>query len=83
MAGFYTNLTAGPIVIVVVQGTPAFQANVLEGDVILKLANEDVVDVQTLSALALKYAGRTVELQILRNDQPKTISVALRPNLFQ
>ena len=70
----------GVLVEVVVRGTPAFQANVLEGDVITKIANEDAVDNITFGEQVRKYAGRTIELQVLRNEQPKTISVALRPD---
>ena len=71
----------GVIVESVIRGTPAFQANVLEGDVLLKIGNDDVIDDTSLVAIVPKNAGRTVNLQILRNGQPKVISVAMRPNL--
>jgi S1-C subfamily serine protease len=57
----------GVIVDVVVRGTPAFQANILEGDVLLKIANDDVVDIPSFFTVVAKYAGRTVDLQVLRS----------------
>jgi len=62
----------------VISGTPAFNANVLRGDIILKISGEDVIDVPSFQKQIERMAGQTVSLDILRGDTPKTILVPLR-----
>ena len=69
----------GVVVSIVVRGTPAFKANILEGDVLLKLNGKDVIDVQSLSAVLNELAGQQVTFDLLRNDQSRTITVTLNP----
>jgi PDZ domain len=71
---------SGIVAAVVVNGTPAFQANILEGDILLKINDEDLIEPATMVAQTEKYAGQTVTFQILRDGQPKTIRVTLRPS---
>jgi hypothetical protein len=71
---------SGMVVAVVVNGTPAFQANILEGDILLKVNDEDLIEPATMVAQMEKYAGQTVTFQILRDGQPKSIPVTLRPS---
>ena len=61
----------------VINDTPAFNANILEGDVIFKINGEDVNSQVDLSKDNLKYAGQKVEIEIWRNGQTKTVSVQL------
>jgi len=73
----------GILVIGVIQGTPAFSANILKDDVILKIGNEDVIDVQSFQHDQLtKFAGQRVDLQIVRADKPMSIPVTLNQQLF-
>jgi S1-C subfamily serine protease len=65
--------------VIVVRGTPAFKANILEGDVLLKLNGKDIVDVPSLSADIIKMAGQQVTFDLLRGDQPRSIAVTLNP----
>lgn len=67
----------GIIVLSVVRGTPAFDANILRGDVILKIAGEDVINPQGFSQQLTDLSGQTVKLQLLRDDIQKTITVTL------
>ena len=69
----------GVIIAIVVHGTPAFRANILEGDVVLKLNGTDVVDVAGFQSQLAQLAGQTVKLDILRGDQPRSLSVTLNP----
>jgi hypothetical protein len=71
---------SGIVAAVVVNGTPAFQANILEGDILLKVNDEDFVEPATMVAQMEKYAGQKVTFQIVRDGQPRSISVALRPS---
>ena len=69
----------GVFVGVVIRGTPAFRANVLEGDVIVKINDDDVVDRQGFLAQCKQYAGQAVNLSIIRDGQPIVIRVPLNP----
>lgn len=71
---------SGIVAAVVVNGTPAFQANILEGDILLKVNDEDLIEPASMVAQVEKYAGQKVTFQILRDGQPKTIPVTLRPS---
>jgi hypothetical protein len=65
---------------IVVVGTPAFRANILEGDVIVKINSEDVVDVAGFRDQLTRYAGQTVNLGVIRGDASKAIPVTLNPH---
>ena len=70
---------AGLQVTIVVRGTPAFKANFLEGDILLKINGEDIIDGQSLTADLMKLAGQHVSIDLLRDDQPRTIALTLNP----
>lgn len=67
----------GVVVGIVMNDSPAFNANILEGDVILKMNDEDVTSVTDLFEKNKKFAGQTVEIELWRNGQFKTNSVQL------
>jgi len=69
----------GVLINVIVVGTPAFRANILEGDVVVKINNEDVVDAAGFREQLTRYAGQTVQLSVIRGDQNKTVAVTLTP----
>lgn len=62
---------------IVIAGSPAFSANVLDGDVILKMNGEDVASVEDYAEKITKLAGQKVDAEIWRNGQFKTISIQL------
>jgi serine protease Do len=67
----------GVYVWVVRNDTPAFYANILEGDVILKLNGENVESIKDFSEKLLPVVGKKVDLEIWRSGETKTISVQL------
>jgi hypothetical protein len=67
----------GVVVWVVLAGSPAFGANILEGDVIGKINGEDVASVEDYGEKLTRLAGQRVDVGIWRNGQSKTISVQL------
>ena len=69
----------GVLIAIVMRGTPAFLANILEGDVVLKVNGTDVVDEPSFNARLGQLGGQTVTLDILRGDQPRSITVRLNP----
>jgi len=70
----------GVIAPIVVRGTPAFRANILEGDVILKVDGQDVIDPPGFEKQLTALAGKTVEFSIIRGTEPVEIKVTLNPN---
>jgi PDZ domain len=63
-----------PLIIV---GTPAFKANILDGDVIVKIDDRDVIDVQSFRDQLVKLSGQPVTLQILRGDETLNLKLTL------
>ena len=70
----------GVFVPIVIRGTPAFRANVLEGDVIVKINGIDVIDPKGFSDQLTQFEGQAVELSILRGNDQLAVKVALNPN---
>lgn len=70
----------GLFVPIVMRGTPAFRANILEGDVILKVNGEDVIDPPGFERQLTQLAGRPVEFSIMRGAEPIDIKVTLNAN---
>jgi len=69
----------GLLIDVVVVGTPAFRANILKGDVVLRLNNEDVVDAAGFHDQLSRFAGQTVQLSLMRGNESRTVSLTLNP----
>jgi len=67
----------GVFVTVVIRGTPAFRANLLEGDVISQINGEDVVDGAWLGEEITKFNGQHVVFTVLRGDQ--TLKIGANP----
>lgn len=67
----------GVYVWIVRNDSPAFDANILEGDVILNVNGADVTSVSDFIHQMSLFAGQKVDLGIWRNGQLKTISVQL------
>jgi S1-C subfamily serine protease len=62
----------------VIHGTPAFRANILEGNVILKINDADVIDAKGFSEQLTQYEGQPIELGIVRGTEPVTIRMTLQ-----
>jgi len=67
----------GLIVAAVVNGTPAFRANILAGDVLAQINSEDIIDVRGFTEQLKEHSAQTVEFSVIRGTQPLTIRVAL------
>lgn len=59
----------GVSVFVVVKGTPAFQNDILEGDIIRQVNSTDIMDVRHCLQVIGENKGKTVSLTILRNGR--------------
>jgi len=59
----------GAYVNVVVKGSPAFYNDVLAGDVIRKVNNEEVLDVLHLQSLLNANKGKEIRLELFRNGE--------------
>lgn len=70
----------GVYVPIVMRGTPAFRANVLEGDVIVRIGGEEVIDPSGFDTQLTRFAGSDVVLTVIRNGTSHDISVRLNQN---
>lgn len=59
----------GVLVIAVVKGSPAFQADILRGDVIRKIGDIEMYDGETCKKTISGYAGQKVNVVILREGK--------------
>jgi serine protease Do len=70
------SVKRGVLVSSVVEGTPAARAGLLEGDVVVAVDGKTVEDVGRLrNHIAMKGADQTVELELVRGKDRKTLSV--------
>ncbi|MCL2760764.1 MAG: PDZ domain-containing protein [Desulfuromonadales bacterium] len=59
----------GIIVSDVIKGSPAYKAGLLKGDIIIKIDDIDVHDVQSFQSLEQKYEGQKVEITYMRDGK--------------
>jgi PDZ domain len=67
----------GVLVASIVEGGPAFKANVLRGDVIIQFGNTPVETVQNLLDTIPSYSGQKVMVTIIRGTKTMTLEVQL------
>jgi C-terminal processing protease CtpA/Prc len=67
----------GVVVRVVITDSPAYEADLLQGDVLLSLQDEPIRDPQQFFSLVDKYAGQTVSVLIYRSGQNLTKDVTI------
>lgn len=67
----------GIYVDLVVRGSAAFEADLLPGDIILKVAGQDFSTPEKANRVKTDYAGQTVAVEIVRGGEPKTLQITL------
>jgi hypothetical protein len=67
----------GVVITLISDGTPAFSADVLAGDILVAINGERVASQEMYGALLDRYAGQTVELTLLRQGASVSKSVKL------
>jgi len=72
----------GILVTVVIDGSPAFNANILEGDVIISFAGIDVLSAEQINPIAQRHAGERVHIILIRNGDTKAFDVQLNPKSY-
>jgi S1-C subfamily serine protease len=70
----------GVYVPIMMRGTRAFRANVLEGDVIVRIGGEEAIDPIGFDTQLTKFAGSDVVLTVIRNGGSQDIPVRLNQN---
>ncbi len=68
---------SGALVKLVVDGSPAFYANILPGDVIIEIGDETSFMGDNISSVTSKYAGQKINIKLLRSYEEKVISIQL------
>jgi len=69
----------GVIVKAVVKDSPAFDADLLKGDVLVSLGGEPIRHPQGFFELLRQNKGKTVQVQLMRAGVKKTLKVSLNP----
>lgn len=59
----------------VVDGSPAFDANILPGDVLISIASQPITTSEGLSQLVASLNGRTVAVGVIRGGVEKTVNI--------
>ena len=67
----------GAIVMVVINDSPAFRANILPGDIVTKIGDAEISSAQDLLAKLPEMAGKKLDVIVLRNDTTLTIPIQL------
>jgi hypothetical protein len=67
----------GAYVSAVIQGSPAFRANILAGDIIIQIADTPILIMQDTSEPLQAHAGQKIQLKIIRNGQTIDVEVQL------
>ncbi len=62
----------GVVVIAVEKGSPAFAADILRGDILKRIGNQEVLDPKTFSETTSQYAGKKVTVIFLRDGKELT-----------
>lgn len=67
----------GALVIAVVQGSPAFMADVLKGDILRKINDTEIIDGKTFVDSLPQFVGQTVSIELLRDGKSITKQIKL------
>jgi membrane-associated protease RseP (regulator of RpoE activity) len=67
----------GISVTAVVRGSPAFDAGVIAGDIILTFAGQDISTRERWDKTRADSAGQTVPVEIIRDGQPQTLQITM------
>jgi membrane-associated protease RseP (regulator of RpoE activity) len=67
----------GLVVVIVVDGTPAFLANILPGDILLTIDGQQITTDENFRTQTNARAGKKVSIGLLRNGKEMTIEMEL------
>ena len=67
----------GVVVTVVFKGSPAFNADIMRGDIITRINYEVVADRQSFDGILGRYAGQGIVLQTFREGQERQVELRL------
>jgi C-terminal processing protease CtpA/Prc len=67
----------GVSVFVVVNGSPAFNADILKGDLLMSLAGEEIIMPDQFFDIVNRHAGQAVELGLIRDGKSMTVQLRL------
>jgi hypothetical protein len=67
----------GVLVLAVVNDSPAFKANIIQGDVIIKIGDTDVTSISDYPSIILSYKGKDVPVTYIRGEKENTIDVQM------
>jgi serine protease Do len=69
----------GAEVLILINDSPAFRANILEGDIILRIDGEDIASPDEMVQIMHKHAAERVNIEIWRDGSAEVVPVQLNP----
>ena len=72
------NRNKGVIVTLVANSSPAFNANILDGDVLTKINGQEISDVEDYSSKIKQFQNQNVVVEFMRGTSINSVRVALR-----
>jgi PDZ domain len=72
----------GVLVDVVIKGSPAYEADILKGDIITKVGEEAVGGPEDFQGILARHVGQDVQLEVYRAGSKRLISVKLNERSF-
>lgn len=76
---FYRNEgVIGAVVANVIPGSPAAEAGIIRGDVIVQYDGKDLEDESLLNLIQKSQIGQEVEIVVIRNDETTTVKATIR-----
>lgn len=61
----------------VIKDSPAFEAGIISGDIILHIANQDIASATRMEKVKTDYSGQTVPVAIARNGERITLQMTM------
>lgn len=61
----------------VIRSSPAFEANLFSGDIILSMAGRDVSSTEKMRQMKIDFAGQTVPVEIVRDGSTKVLQITV------
>jgi S1-C subfamily serine protease len=75
----HSGSNKGVVVDLVVKGSPAYRADIMQNDILKRINGTDIYDAKSLSETTAAYAGQRVTIELLREDAPITKEIILNP----
>ncbi|MFC1896452.1 PDZ domain-containing protein [Thermodesulfobacteriota bacterium] len=68
----------GVMIVAVINDSPAFLEDILKGDILKRIGSVEIIDSSSFQKALELHQGDSVQVEFIRNGQPKSTSITLR-----